>query len=946
MLSASPYVESIDRANPATTIADGPSVAYTVTFSEAVTGVNSTDFQTALTGTVAVGQIQVAPVSSSVYTVTVSGITGSGTLGLNLVDNNSIHDLAGDPLTQAGYPLAFQNQTVVPVGQSPNGVVAADLTGNGKLDLVVANQNSHNVGVLLGNGDGTFQSEQTYPTDTTPFSVSVADLTGNGIPDIIATSFPEGEIAVLLGNGNGTFQAPTLYSVGAQPFFVAVGNVNGDGIPDLVVANDLSNTVSVLLGNGNGTFQAAENYPAGANPLFVQLADLTGDGKLDIIVTDANVNDIPGDNTVSVLMNNGNGTFQPPQSYAVGAGPAGLQVADLTGNGKLDLAVANAGSNTVSVLMGNGDGTFQPQQTFPAGPSPFYLAAANVNGDGIPNLVTTDSGGGEVSVLLGNGDGTFQAPQSFATEGSPHGVAVADVNGDGRPDLIVANYNSNTVSLLLNAENGDFTGQTYTITPRLTVTTTGDELDSYADSVSDLLNAAAAGDPVSLRDAINAFNNNPAGVAGTIQFDPLLSGGTITLSNGPLELSNTTDTITISGPGAGQLTVSGNNASTVFVVDSGVTADISGLTIADGNGFDGGGINNSGTLTISDSTLSGNSASGDSGGGIYNLGGALTLNNSTLSGNSASLGGGIGVEDGTLTVNNSTLSGNSADYGGGIYDAFGTLTLSNSTLSGNSGYGGGGIYNNNADGGVTLANTLVAGDTADTAADGPERLRPCDGKLLADREHGRHDAERGQRQQSPGGRPAAGPLGQLWRPDRDRAALARQSGHRRRQRQPGGRRQRQSSDHRPARNWISARAQRHRGHRRLRVPGQCDRNDHRRRAGQLHGQPQRPSDRRGGGRPRQPARRDQRLEQRFGRRRGHDPVRSAPVRRDDYARQRPAGAFQHDGHDHHQRPGGRPVDRQRRQRLHRVRRRRRRDGRYFRANHHRRQRFRRRRHRQ
>ena len=247
----------------------------------------------------------------------------------------------------------------------------------------------------------------------------------------------------------------------------------------------------------------------------------------------------------------------------------------------------------------------------------------------------------------------------------------------------------------------------------VTVTTTGDELDSYTDSLSDLQTAAAAGDPVSLRDAINALNNDSAGVAGTIQFDPLLSGGTITLANGPLELSNTTDTITISGPGAGQLTVSGDNASTVFVVDGGVTADISGLTITGGNAFDGGGIGNSGTLTIGNSTISGNS--GYNGDGIFN-GGTLTVTGSTLSGNSAyassaGYGGGI-FNAGVLTLSNSTLSENSAYNGAGIYNGgSGTLTLNNSTLSGNSVFPtglGGGIFNAGA---LTVDNTLVGDNT-------------------------------------------------------------------------------------------------------------------------------------------------------------------------------------------------------------------------------------------
>ncbi|MFI5455452.1 MAG: choice-of-anchor Q domain-containing protein [Isosphaerales bacterium] len=183
--------------------------------------------------------------------------------------------------------------------------------------------------------------------------------------------------------------------------------------------------------------------------------------------------------------------------------------------------------------------------------------------------------------------------------------------------------------------------------------------------------------------------------------------------------------VQILGPGANNLTVSGNFASQVFYVNAGVTATIAGLTIADGKSLFGGGIENDGTLTVTNSTLSGNSAGccNDSGGGIYN-GGTLTVTNSTLAGNSAPNGGGI-FNDGTLTVTNSTLAGNSAPNGGGIYNLAvfegegfvgGTLAVTDSTLSGNSSAtGGGGIAN--VFGTADIANTIVAGNTAPTGPD-------------------------------------------------------------------------------------------------------------------------------------------------------------------------------------------------------------------------------------
>ena len=204
-----------------------------------------------------------------------------------------------------------------------------------------------------------------------------------------------------------------------------------------------------------------------------------------------------------------------------------------------------------------------------------------------------------------------------------------------------------------------------------------------------------------LRSAINAAELATGPV--TIIFANSLSGATITL-NSVLTISQS---VTISGLGAANLAISGNHATEVFDVASGVTASIAYLTIENGSAGDGGGIDNNGTLTLSNSTLAGNSAS--SGGGILNYG-TLTLSNSTLSGNGASYYGGGILNYGTLMLSNSTFSGNGASYyGGGILN-YGTLMLSNSTFSGNSAsYTGGGILNG---GTLTLQNTIVAGNTA------------------------------------------------------------------------------------------------------------------------------------------------------------------------------------------------------------------------------------------
>ena len=462
---AAPVVSSIVRSIPAGPATNAASVTYQVTFSEIVTGVNASDFQLVKTGTVGASITGVTAVSGSVYTVNIGGISGNGTLGLDVVTSNSIHDLAGDPLNAA---VAFQSAANYNAGTAPFFVTVADVNGDGRPDLIVANLQSNTVSVLLGNGNGTFQPAVNYAVGAQPISVAVADVNGDGHPDLIVANAGSTYVSVLLGNGNGTFQAAASYATGSKPESVAVADVNGDGHPDLIVADTGSNYVSVLLGNGDGTFQTAINYTADSQPRSVAVADVNGDGHPDIVVANQAGND------VSVLLNNGNGTFQSPADYPVGSAPQSVAVADLNGDGHPDIVTANYGSNNVSVLLGNGNGTFQPAANYAAGSQPRAVAVAGLTGDGHADLVVANGGSNNVSVLLGNGNGTFQSAINYATGTEPISVAVANLTGSGVPDLITANFGSNNVSVLLGNGNSDLSGQVYTIDqtpPTVTLTT-------------------------------------------------------------------------------------------------------------------------------------------------------------------------------------------------------------------------------------------------------------------------------------------------------------------------------------------------------------------------------------------------------------------------------------------------------------------------------------------
>jgi uncharacterized repeat protein (TIGR01451 family) len=287
-----------------------------------------------------------------------------------------------------------------------------------------------------------------------PNSATAADFNNDGKIDLAVPNGSANTLSVFLGNGDGTFQPQASYNAGpaGNAYAVAVGDFNADGNPDLVVTNvgNGSATISVLMGNGDGTFQLPVTHVVGNYPSAVVVGDFNGDGNADIAVADRD------DNTISVLLGNGDGTFQAQTTYAAGNSPLALVALSLKGDGNLDLVAANASDNTLSVLLGNGDGTFQAQATYAVGTSPLALAAADLNGDGNVDLVAANASDNTLSVLLGNGNGTLQPQMTYSTGNSPAAVVTTDLDGDGKVDLVVSNGGDNTLSVLLGKGDGTF----------------------------------------------------------------------------------------------------------------------------------------------------------------------------------------------------------------------------------------------------------------------------------------------------------------------------------------------------------------------------------------------------------------------------------------------------------------------------------------------------------
>ena len=235
------------------------------------------------------------------------------------------------------------------------------------------------------------------------------------------------------------FKPAQSYAVGASPTSVAVGDFNGDGKLDVAVANNGSSNVSILLGNGDGTFQLAASFDAGIAPIGIAVADFNGDGKLDVAVFLPPNASSSLPSAVSILFGNGDGTFQPPTVTTLSLQESVVAAVDVNGDKKADLLVNLTDSNFnpagVGLLLGNGDGTFQTAKTV-AGGSDILSTVADFNHDGKPDLAVLTSTA--VQVMYGNGDGTFSnGPQLLPSNGTPSRAWAFDLNGDSISDLIV-----------------------------------------------------------------------------------------------------------------------------------------------------------------------------------------------------------------------------------------------------------------------------------------------------------------------------------------------------------------------------------------------------------------------------------------------------------------------------------------------------------------------------
>ena len=641
----------------------------------------------------------------------------------------------------------FNLRVNYPAGSAPWGVAAGDFNGDGYDDFAVTNNGSGTVSVFINDGAGIFAAAVNYPVGAGLRGITSGDFNNDSLLDLVVTNGDDNTVSVLLGNGDGVFdpQPPVPTGDLTTPTGIASGDFDNDGLLDVVTANNslTAGSISVLLGDGNGSFGTFTPVAAPLGTRGVTVGYFNADTYLDVATANTGL--------VSIFLNNGSGGFPTRtdiEEFDL-TDVRGIITADFNLDGMLDLAVV-FGSNNLALLAGNGDGTFEdPVEAtkFHTLNTPIFLAAADFDGNGKPDVATADSGANKTSVFLNNTRVPVAALQirkmavpSSVESGQPVTYTLRYVNAGDLPALNVVitdiipitvtntSFTSNPNVTELGANRYAWTIGTMISNTRGVITVTGTLSGSLAiggiiintaqitttstESVT-TDNQSTAIVTVACPKIYTVINTHDSGAGSLRQgLIDVCRGGTIIFHASVQPAINVaselivTKKVTILGPGASTLAISGQSSQRVFQINPAVKVTISGLTIRDGSvtGDRGGGIHNQGELTLFACRVYRNTA--DSGGGIYNdTDAVLMIRGSTLDGNLATSpvdndsGGGALTNLGQVTAFTSTFSNNVARI---LFSGFYPLTT-----------GGGAVFNNNSpDATFTATSTVFSNNSA------------------------------------------------------------------------------------------------------------------------------------------------------------------------------------------------------------------------------------------
>lgn len=415
------------------------------------------------------GAVRATVNAASTTTLAVTVPSGANYEALTVTTNN-LTAYAAKPFNitfAGGAPVessSFAAPTDLATDGNPYNMIVADFDFDGKPDIAVVNASSNSVSIvknITSNYSISFAPKTNYTTSSGPVDVSSGDFDGDGLTDLAIVNAISNTVSVIRNtstNGNISFAPKVDFATGSSPRGVKIADLDSDGKPEIVVTNYGGNTFSVFQNTSSGSgvisFAAKVDIPTNSGPIGLSIADIDGDGKADITVANTS------SNNVSIFRNvTSNNSIQVAVQvdFATGSSPVDVSIGDLDGDGKVDVTVVNTSSNTVSTFRNasiSGSIILGSKVDFPIQSNSTSIFIADINGDSKLDIATSNGNiVGTVSVLQNNSNGqsiSFLNEVIFSTGSLPRSIVVADINTDGRPDLLTANYNDNTLSILQN----------------------------------------------------------------------------------------------------------------------------------------------------------------------------------------------------------------------------------------------------------------------------------------------------------------------------------------------------------------------------------------------------------------------------------------------------------------------------------------------------------------
>jgi len=458
-----------------------------------------------------------------------SALTNSPSSTLDIMVGVSVAPNAATPLFATLPPIA--------VGSGPNGIITADLNGDGILDLAMSSWFSNSISLLIGDGAGGFDTLSQLVVGVNPVDITQADFNHDGAIDLAVANYGQATIRVALGDGLGNFDLRDPIVIGSGPVALTASDFNGDGNIDIAVSLAGAPTVTILLGDGAGEFTITDviTLPAGSVLEGIIHGDLNQNGTQDLMVAN------PGADTVSVLNGNNTGQFTFGPEIPVGLDPREMTLTDLNADGLKDLAVLNNGEGSVSILIRNEapEAGFTSIAPISVGNQPWAIAHADFNLDGAEDLAVANYLDHTVSILIGKNSGEFDALATIPVGAYPRGFAEGDFNQDGAIDLAVTNLHGASINVLLNQPQvirRAMANITVDIVVSPVITTSGSTTVSLAQTSTTLdLSSSTTTIPSLTSASTGSFESSSDGVA--VFSDPLVPAIISAVASGSIGLA-------------------------------------------------------------------------------------------------------------------------------------------------------------------------------------------------------------------------------------------------------------------------------------------------------------------------------------------------------------------------------------------------------------------------